>query len=67
MRLQKENPHVFFLFIANSLYCFFMLGRTTNLVSSVAGAVLLVPSRLDVRCSAGTTSGYSERRVMKSM
>lgn len=62
MRLQRETPHVFSLFIANSLYC--ILGWAEQPSEQVA---VLVPGRLDISCSKGTALGCVKRWVRKPM
>lgn len=61
MRLQREIS-CFFPFYCEFTFLYFMLGRTTSVARSPAGAVLLEPGRLNVYCSMG----LHQQRVMKS-
>lgn len=60
MRLRRETPHVFFLFIANSLYCILCWAEQPSEQVDVLG-------RLDISCSKGTALGCVKRWVRKSM
>lgn len=60
MRLQRETPHVFFLFIANSLYCILCWAEQPSEQVDVL-------DRLDISCSKGTALGCVKRWVRKSM